>query len=251
MLARRAKLQEEYEEALFRLRVHDAMEHEGKGLLLDLQVASDFPDTEPSELALQQFTQKLDQGLRQQRQVARQKVILATLRVAVASLLIVLTVFFTAMTTVSAFRARVMNIWMEIRPEYTTFQLRGRSGDNVGATSMVVNWRDAYVPTYIPAGYEVLSFSFNEGLKRIVFESVDEQAFIIYTELDERSDLVIDTENASRFEQVSINGNSGTLVVKNNLTTIVWEQSDRLFMIQAQTDVAIAVRVAKGVRYIR
>jgi len=251
MRSRRAKLEEEYEAALFRVLLHDAMEQEGKILLEELQVARDFPDTEPPEVALKGFTMRLDHELSKQRRVARQKVALATMRTVATSLVIVLAVFFTAMTTVSAFRTRVMNIWLEIRPEFTTFQLRGRDGDNASVTSMVVNWRDAYVPTYVPTGYEVVSFSFNEGLKRIVFESADEQAFIIYTELDERSDLVVDTENASRFEKVSVNGNNGTLVVKNNLTTIVWEQSGRLFMIQAQTDVAIAVRMAKGVRYIR
>ena len=116
---------------------------------------------------------------------------------------------------------------------------------------MVVNWSNVYAPTYIPKGYEVSSFSFNEGLKRIVFENVSAQTFILYTESDEYNNLVVDTENADRFEEISINGNNGMLVVKDSLVTIVWEQGGRLFMIKTKNDVDTAIKTAEGVKYLK
>ena len=116
---------------------------------------------------------------------------------------------------------------------------------------MSVNWTNAYVPTYIPEGYEVSSFSYNDGFKRIVFENASTQTFILYTEMDEASNLVVDTENADRFEEIILNGQSGTLVVKNSLITIVWEQGGRLFMIKTQTEVRTAIKMAEGVKFIK
>ncbi|MBS3873697.1 MAG: DUF4367 domain-containing protein [Firmicutes bacterium] len=249
MPSNQAKFREEYEDALFKMLLHDVAEHEGKAILQQMQTMGDSPDSKPSELLLKKFGKQLDIELRKLRQAERKQVAIATVRGLAICLLALLTVFFTAMATVSAFRTRVMNIWMDIRPEYTAFQLRGSESSEGGG--MVVNWSNTYVPTYLPEGYEVNSFSFNEGLKRIVFENASTQTFILYTELDEASSMVLDTENADRFEEISMNDQSGTLVVKNNLVTIVWKQEGRLFMIKTQTDIGTAIKVAEGVKFIK
>ena len=249
MASNRAKLRDEYEDALFKMLLHDVAEQEGMALLDELQTLDDPSDSKPSELALKRFSKQLDIELRKQSRAERKQVALTAVRTMVISLVAILTVFLTAMTTVSAFRTRVMNIWMDIRPEYTAFQLRG--SDSTEGGSMSVNWTNAYVPTYIPEGYEVSSFSYNDGFKRIVFENASTQTFILYTEMDEASNLVVDTENADRFEEIILNGQSGTLVVKNSLITIVWEQGGRLFMIKTQTEVRTAIKMAEGVKFIK
>ena len=249
MASNRDKLREEYEDALLKMLMHDAAEYEGKAFLEEMQSLEGSSDSKPSELALKRFSKQLDMELRKQRQTERKRIAFIALRTIAISLVAIFVVFFTAMTTVSAFRTRVLNIWMDIRPEYTAFQLRG--GDSTEGGSMIVNWINAYVPTYIPEGYEVSSFSYSEGFKRIVFENTPAQTFILYTELDEASNLVVDTENADRFEEISINGHIGTLVLKNNMVTIVWEQRGRMFMIQAQADVGTVIKMAEGVKFLK
>jgi hypothetical protein len=249
MTSNRDKLREEYEDALFKMLMHDAAEHEGKAHLDELQSMEDSSDLKPSELALKRISKQLNSELRKQRRAERRQLALAAMRTMAISLVAVLAVFFTAMTTVSAFRTRVMNIWVDIRPEYTVFQLRG--SDSTEGGSMVVNWSNVYAPTYIPKGYEVSSFSFNEGFKRIVFENASTQTFILFTESDEYNNLVVDTENADRLEDISIKGQSGTLVVKDNLVTLVWEQGGRLFMIKSQSDVETAIKMAEGVKFLK
>lgn len=143
-----------------------------------------------------------------------------------------------------------MNLWLDIRPEYTAFKLRERD-DAADSASMIVNWSNAYVPTYIPEGYELSSFSTTEGSKTIVFEKDQEESYIIYREMGESRSPAVDTEDASRFEDVLISGRRGTLVEKNGMITIVWEMDNRLFMVHAQTSVDVAIRIAEGVQYIK
>ncbi len=73
---------------------------------------------------------------------------------------------------------------------------------------------------------------------------------ITYTELSEGNKPALDTENASVFETVSINGHEGTVVVKNSLVTIIWTMNDRMFMIRGQTEKDTAVKMAEEVKYI-
>ena len=107
---------------------------------------------------------------------------------------------------------------MDIQPKYTSFQLKESDSGSDGG-SPVVSWTKAYVPTYIPDGYKVSNISNGKLLKKIEFKN-QQGSLITYTELSEGSSPAVDTENASAFETVSINGHEETLVVKNSLVTI-------------------------------
>ena len=250
MTSTRAQLQAEYEHALFKVLLHDAAEQEGRVLLEELEAADHSPTYAPSEFELKRFGKELDKRQRRQRQARWQKVAFSAVRTTAISLLAVTAVFVTAMTTVSAFRMRVMNLWMNVRPEYTSFQLRGVNVSQFHYSTLALNLSNDYVPTYVPEGYQIDSFTINNGLKRIVFESPRDKTFVVYTEMDAASNLVVDTENAARFEEISINGHSGTLVVKNNMVTIIWGIDERMFMLKAQTTVETAIRIAEGVKFV-
>lgn len=246
----RKELLEQYEGSLMRLVMHDVAEQGGQIFLAESKALKDSLESRPSQAALETFSRRLDAELTKQRSRVRRPYLFRGLNTVAVAMLAGIVVFFTAMTTVGAFRTQVMNFWLDIRPEYTAFKLKG-SNDATGASSMVVNWTNAYVPTYIPDGYEVSSLSYSAGNKTIVFVNDAEEKYIIYRELDESSNPVVDTENASRFEAIRINGRSGTLIVKNGMVTIVWETDARLFVIQAQTSVDTAVKIAEGVKYIK
>ncbi|KAF0195413.1 MAG: hypothetical protein FD169_1382 [Bacillota bacterium] len=69
--------------------------------------------------------------------------------------------------------------------------------------------------------------------------------------MDESDNPVVDTEDASRFEPILINGKDGMLVMKHDVVTIVWEMDSLLFVLQARTSMDMAIRIAEGVRYIK
>ena len=247
----RKELLEQYEDSLLRLVMHDVAEQEGKLFLDESKALTYSLESRPSPATLDTFTRRLDVELKKQRSRARRPSLFRGLNTIAVAMLAVIVVFFAAMTTVQAFRAKVMNLWLDIRPEYTAFKLKG-SNDAADDSSIVVNWTKAYVPTYIPEGYVVNTLSYSKTHKRITFEnSQDGTWFTTYLELGESDSPVVDTEGASRFEAILINGRSGTLILKHGLVTVVWEMDNLLFVVQAQTSVETAVRIAEGVKYIK
>lgn len=244
----RNKLLEEYEDALMRLVVYDAAELEGQSLLEESKRLRVSPEWKSSPEAQQKFLRRLNAAYSENKRKVVKRTLYKALRMSVISLLVVTTVFIIAMTTVQAFRATVMNLWLDIGPAYTSFRLKGSEV----VDSELVSWTNAYVPTYIPEGYKLSTFSVGKLYKRIVFEDDQEPGSTIsYIELSSASHLNIDTEDASRFETVLINGYNATLVLKNDTVTIVWEMDGILFTIQAQTSVDIAIKIAEGVRFVK
>ncbi|AGL03317.1 DUF4367 domain-containing protein [Desulfoscipio gibsoniae] len=244
----RKKLYEEYEDSLFKLIMYDAAEKEGKLFLEEKEKLKNASESLPSAEAFKRFSQQLDAHLKKPQAYARRRHILKALNRFAVAMLVVIVLLFTTVASVEALRAKVLNFLMDIQPEYTSFELRDNDNGSDGGSS-TINWHKAYVPTYIPAGYEIIDISNGKLLRKIEFKN-QQGLFITYTELSEGSKPALDTENTFVFETVSINGYEGTLVVKDSLVTIIWGMNNRMFMIRAQTEKDTAIKVAEGVKYI-
>lgn len=246
---RRKRLEGEYEEALMKLIMDDVAEYEGQLLLDESKRLRESGEFESSPEAVQRFTKRLDAEFAKRRRKGYTKHVVKALRVTAACLLVIIIAFATAMTTAQAFRAKVMNLLISIYPEYTAFKLVG--SDTASKGNPVINWRNSYVPTYAPEGYEVDSFEYGAGYKRITFVNAQDQTFITYRELDESNSPLLDTENASRLEVIYVNNHSTTLVVKNGVVSLVWEMDNLMFFIHTRTSVDTAIKVAEGVKFVK
>jgi hypothetical protein len=244
----RKKLYEEYEDSLFKLVMHDVAEKEGQLFLEEKEKLKDDPAFLPSKEAVQKFSQLLDAHLKKPKAYARRQHILKALNKVAVVMLIVLVILCTTVVTVQAVRVKVLNFLMDIQQEYTSFELK-KNDNGLEGGGAAIDWHNAYVPTYIPDGYKVSDSSNSEFLRRIEFRN-PQGSFITYMELSKGNKPALDTENASTIETVSINGHEGTVVVKNSLVTIIWSMNDRMFMIRAQTEKDMAVKMAEGVKYI-
>lgn len=244
----RKKLYEEYEDSLFKLIMHDAAEKEGKLFLEEKEKLKNAAESLPSAEAFKRFRQQLDAHFKKPQAYARRQRILKALNRFAVAMLVVIVLLFTTVASVEALRVKVLNFLMDIQPEYTSFELKDNDNGSDGGSS-TIDWHKAYVPTYIPAGYEISDISNGKLLRKIEFKN-QQGSFITYTELSEGNKPALDTENASAFETVSINGHEGTLVVKDSLVTIIWEMNNRMFMIRAQAEKNTAIKVAKGVKYV-
>ncbi|AGL02509.1 DUF4367 domain-containing protein [Desulfoscipio gibsoniae] len=244
----RKKLYEEYEDSLFKLIMHDVAEKEGRLFLEEKEKLKNDPEFLPSRAAIQKFSQQLDTQLKKSQAYDRRRSIWQALNRAAVAMLIVIAIFFTTVANVEAVRVKVLNFLMDIQKEYTSFQLKDSSNGSEGG-SATIDWSQAYVPTYIPEGFEVRTVSDGKLLKTIEFKN-PQGSLVTYTELSEGTKPALDTENASVFEAVSINGHEGTLVVKNSLVTIIWAMQDRMFMIRGQIEKDMAIKMAEGVNYI-
>lgn len=249
----RLKLYEDYEVSLFKLIMHDLAEKEGALLLAEKEKLNNDPESTPSLEAVRRYSQQLNVRIKKDRALAVRQRLFKILSRSVIAMLAVAVILGTTVASVEALRVRALNLWLEIKPEYTSFQLidSGSNSDYEGSdsTSPPVGWNKAYVPTYIPDGYTVGRIIDHEFYKKIIYEN-EQGRFILYSELGEGSNAAVDTENADVFKTISINGHQGTLIEKNALVTLVWAMNNRMFIVQAQTDVDTAMKIAAGVKYV-
>ena len=239
---------EQYEEALFRMAIHELAEEEGRQLQASKEELQTQPAYQPSAAALQRFTQQLDGYLLKQQAKARRRKALRGLNRAAVVVLAIFVVLGAAMTTVEAFRSRVFNLWLEIQPQFTVFRLREADPD-AGHSELIVDWTNAYVPTFVPDGYRTTSIAIKETSRELVLDN--DTNWIMYSELQGSSGPIVDTEHADLVETVDINGHAGTLILKNDVSTIVWEMEKSLFIIKSFTDTDTALKVARGVKFIK
>lgn len=244
----RKKLYEEYEDSLFRLVMHDVAEKEGRLFLEEAEKLKNDPEFQPSQEAVQKFSKQVDAHFKKTKAYARRRRVGQALNKAAIAMLIVLVILGASVITVQAVRVRVLNFLMDIHQEYTSFQLQdSSSGLEDGGTT--IDWHQAYVPTYMPEGYEISAISDGKLSKTIEFIN-GQGSLITYMELSASAKPAVDTENASVFKRVSVNGHKGSMVVKKSLVTVIWAMNDRMFMIRGQIDQDLAIKMAEGVKYI-
>ncbi|MDO0825738.1 DUF4367 domain-containing protein [Desulfosporosinus nitroreducens] len=244
----RKKLLEEYDDSLFKLVMHDAAEREGKLFLEEKEKLKNDPEFAPSKEALQKFSLQLDTRLNKAKTYTARRRMLGILNKAAVAILIMLVIMFTTVASVQALRVKALNLLKDIRQQYTSFELK-ESENGLKGSNAVVNWSQAYVPTYIPEGYKATNISKGKIHNEIQFKN-EQGGLITYTELIEGNRPALDTENALVTKTVDINGQEGTLVEKNSVVTIIWEMNSRIFMIRAQTDQDVAMKISEGVKYI-
>lgn len=246
----REKLYEEYEDSLFRLIMHSASEKEGKLFLDEVAKLKDNPENQPSAEAIRKFGQQLDVSGKKDRSRKKDRSVRRFINKAAVFFLLLIVVFSTAMVTVQALRVKVMNFLIDIQPEYTSFQIKDNASGS-GGEKLSVNWTNTYLPTYIPAGYEVDSLTYTEPLKEITYRNQkDINSLIDFSENDSSNNVEIDTENADVFKTVYINGHKGTLVVKNSQTTVAWEMDQHIFVVCTEESMEETLKIAQNVKFI-
>ena len=246
----RNKLYAEYEDSLFRLIMNDAAEKEGRSFLEEREQLKQSPENQPAAEKIEKFSRRSASFLKKRDRRHEKRHVSRFVGRAAAVVLVMAAVFSTAMVTVDAFRVKVMNYLIDIQPEYTSFQIPDSSGSK--GEKMVVNWTQTYLPSYIPAGYEVDSLTYTEPLKEITYSNQkNNDLYIYFTEYDSSNHVQIDTEKASVLKTVYVNGHKGTLVVKNSLATVAWNMDNNIFTIQTTENEAVAMKIAQNVKFIK
>lgn len=243
-------LYDAYEDGMFRLVMNNVAEKEGKMLFDENEMLKSDPESISSQEDIKRFSQLLDSHLKKaKRRHNTPRFSKMINRAAVAALAIII-IFSTAMVTVQAFRIQVLNFLINIESKYTSYQLSGNDENDKNKAGLAVSWTNAYVPTYVPEDYEVTSISSSDSLKKIIFTNKKDKAlYIIYCEYSSSNSIAVDTENASLVKKVKINGEDGTLSVKDTTVTVAWIIDEHLFTIQGSLSTDEAVRLAESVKF--
>lgn len=245
------KLNEEYEEALFRLAMNDLIEEEGKFLFKENIQLKDNPEFQPSQEEIDKFTKLLDISLKKSKSKNRSYIIHKIVNTAAVITVTMIILFSTGFLTVQAFRIQVLNFLIDTESKYTSFQLSPSNENQQESGELAVNWTNAYIPTYTPENYAVTSVSSSDSEKRIIFTNKkNEELFVMYCEYSSSNSVAVDTENASVIKKVKINGEDGTLSIKDTTVTVVWIIDDHLFTVQGQISTDEAIKLAESVKFI-
>ncbi|NLO48101.1 MAG: DUF4367 domain-containing protein [Clostridiales bacterium] len=249
-------INEEYEENIFRLAIRTiTAEIEGRSLDEELrssaeQLLEEAAVSMPDKNAVSRFLRRMNRRLKsagKRRSGSPHRIMC----MASAAILAIIIAFSVAFMTVDAFRVNVLNLLISIEPEYTTIQLtERREGNGENNNGLVVNWSQAYVPSYIPEGFEVSDSIVTQSIKRMVFtDEQNETRFITYTIFGSSSTVAVDTENAQVNETIKIGGRDGMLVIKNSVVTLALEMNGHLILIQGMISRDEIINIAESIVY--
>ncbi|XOQ47352.1 MAG: DUF4367 domain-containing protein [Eubacteriales bacterium] len=247
----RNKLYEEYENSLFKLIMFEAAEKEGRVFLEKNEQLKKDPAYLPSVDEENWFQKQLNRNIRNKTHLSGAKMLRSFANKVAVAMLVVAFAFTGAVFTVQAFRTDVLNFLIRIEPKYTSIQL-DESEKNKKEQSLTVNWKNAYVPAYIPDGFEADSLYYSDPLKTITYHKKgNDQEFIVYSEYDASNDVELDTENASLIKIILVHGHKGTLVIKNSIVSVTWEMDGHIFTVKAKQNEDEVIKIAQNVNFVK
>lgn len=246
----RNKLYEDYENSLFKLIMFEAAEKEGRVFLEENEQLKKDPAYLPSADEENRFQKQLNRNIRKRTYPSGEKLLCSFANKVAVAMLVVVFAFTGAVFTVQAFRADVLNFLIRIEPEYTSIQLDG--SENNKEQNLAVNWKNAYVPAYIPDDFKVDSLYYSDPLKTITYHKKgNNKEFIVYSEYDASNDVELDTENASLIKIILVHGHKGTLVIKNSIVSVTWEMDGHIFTVKAKQNEDEVIKIAQNVNFVK
>ena len=224
----------DYEESLFRLAVFDASELEGRDIDLTDETIG---DERPTERQLAQFEKAL--GRAAGKKSGRNKKIVRLINRAMASAAVLVIVFLISMVTVDAFRMEVFNLLFRADPKYTTISVQPDDPMSANGTKL---------PKYIPEGYAISNQMSDDSYSQITYTVKDNpEKIIMYDVYTKENAINIDTEDTQNAQKVMINGAEATVILKNDLTNIVWTAGSHIYYISGTVSTEEIIKMAESI----
>ncbi|NCB74535.1 MAG: DUF4367 domain-containing protein [Clostridia bacterium] len=242
-------LREEYEDSLFKLLMDDFAETEGQRLVEEnerLKNDRDFILPDGIEARGEKTISELYAAKRRKESWQKAKRFLG----GVAAIILVCGIVFASLfTTVSAFREAVYKMLLNDETLNTDVSFAESSG-----TDSAVNPIDipagAYLPTFLPDGYALISYKSNVSIVTAMFSDANGNE-ISYSELPNESVLGVDTEDADSTENVKINEYDGLVVIKGSTVSVTWVDTNRniIARIKARNiDKDTVIKIAESIK---
>lgn len=173
----------------------------------------------------------------ERRSVHMRKVISCTRNVA-AAILLVLGIAVAVTMSVEAYRERLFEIILEIYPDLTSIGIRQNE-------LLDENLLDPKEPGYIPERYEEYRREQSEMLFCVFYTNGKEEISYVQRLLASGT-VILDTED-SNIETVSINGTELTLVKKEGLSMIYWNDEKYLYTLDGEIPMEELLKMSESV----
>ena len=153
------------------------------------------------------------------------------------------------MTSVQAFRVKVLNFFIEIGQEYTSIDLKdkGPSDSTRDFSGIPSDWENVYIPVYVPEGYKILKAQSLVTAKIIHYSNEKKRLIVFKQYIGKNTNIRVDTEDAS-VSKVTISGFEGLLTEKEGSISIVWHNDDMAFSLIGNADKKELIKMAESIK---
>ena len=252
----RKQLEEQYENAYFALLMHKIAEQDGARLERLNEKLQNNPDAVVPEEIDRKCLKTIGQYFAQKRHACHwrtSKKILGRIGIVAA---IILLLFTTAFALSEEFRVTTLNLLITIEEKYTELHMEetekttSDSASVTSDTSTGSNYFDDLEIGWMPEGYTCI---INHPNQMIGFENDQGESFTISL-ADGRGRISIDTEDADKIEELTINGLDTIRVTKDGCINTVMIDTEHGVIIRAWTSAGISLNInqklAENIKYI-
>lgn len=225
---------EMYDDAFAALIVSNYAEKQGDELKQAADAARQDPSFIPTKQQRNQFMKMLQAS---EKKAARADFLRAGKkfsRVAVITVTVASLAFMVPLATVEAFRVKVMNLYLDIKKQYTEIAPEIPEEDAEG------------LPTYIPEGFVLTVSTKTMGELSAQYECGDQNFFYSRGSLAAR--VRIDTENADIVTTTEINGNKALFVEKDGVASFTWYDSQHCYSLMGVISSDELKKVAESIK---
>ncbi len=148
------------------------------------------------------------------------------------------------LTSVSqAAKVKVFNFILDIQDKFTAIHAEELNPTEV--EKRLKGWHDAYLPAYVPAGFQVVRADALNSTKLVTYANKEGENIAFSQRPVSNHGLKVDTENA-QVASIEINGFEGLQIEKNGYVTLVWHNNDKLFVLNAKMDKDVLFKMAES-----
>ncbi|MEG1059824.1 MAG: DUF4367 domain-containing protein [Clostridia bacterium] len=186
-------------------------------------ILSNIPkDDEIEHVFSKEFESKMDSLIKEQEKKSSRKNLLKYIKIAsISTLIIGLSGFFNISSHASL--KDIINNITSIFSTHTSIELSKETNSyNVKLLK----------PSYIPRGYKKVNETTDEYTYEVVYKNNDNLQFAYTCKSINNNTFIFDTENAD-IKNLKINNKNATLINKNNLLTLYYENENWFFIIRA------------------
>ncbi len=243
---------DEIEELKIKLAMALYAGYDGEQLQKENEALKTDPFYQPSETAKKHFKKRIGEKYYSEKVSRFFLNSLRGLNKAAAIFAIIFILFSTSVLVVGAVRVKVLNLFISMQEKYTEIRIAPNEDSLIG-NNIFISWDSAYAPTKIPEGYTIQSLTNGKNFKAIEYTNKDQET-IHFQQLNEDWNMNVDTEDANKTTKVSIQGQEGLLVEKNEVITVVWGNQSDVFTIISHSKTLGSkelIRMAESVNLIK
>lgn len=171
------------------------------------------PEEELCHVFSRRFCRKMKAMIKYERRTPRERAVYRGLKVAFATLAVILLVVFGSAMSVQAYRYRFVEFIVEVFEELTSYSVQEKAP--TGETADLVE------PSYVPDGYEVNDRIKDNHGNFVVYENGNGDRILYRQESSSLVTYVFDTET-SEVEEVYIGQQKVGIIEENDMRVVYW-----------------------------